>query len=158
MAAPPAQYKRLASDWAGSSAARHAEPRDAGSLKPNGGVMSANILVVEDDASSREVMASLLRNMGYEVTTTADAEEAMQHLYSESVCDAVLTDIVLPGMWGDEFASRAKEARPGLPVILLSGRPEGLASAMKSGSLALTKPVAWTRMVNVLQDALDHTS
>ena len=116
--------------------------------------MSANILVVDNDASSRERMASSLRNKGYEVTTTGDAEEAMHHIYSESVCDAVVAEIVLPGMWGDEFALRAREARPGLPVILTSGKAEGIASAMQSGKLALTKPVTWTHLMNVLQDAL----
>ena len=120
--------------------------------------MSANILVVDNDASSRERMASSLRNKGYEVTTTGDAEEAMHHIYSESVCDAVVAEIVLPGMWGDEFASRAREARPGLPVILISGRAEGIASAMESGKLALTKPVTWTRLMNVLHDALHDSS
>jgi CheY-like chemotaxis protein len=42
--------------------------------------MRAQVLVVEDDFNGRELMAALLHEMGHEVTTTADAEEALRYL------------------------------------------------------------------------------
>ena len=53
------------------------------------------------------------------------------------MCDAVLADVVLPGMWGGELARRIREARPGMKLILLSGSQEGIAPASDGEALAL---------------------
>jgi CheY-like chemotaxis protein len=73
----------------------------------------ADILLVEDDPTSRYFMAALLSDMGYTVTSTASGDEALQFLYSEEPCDLVFADIVLPGMSGIELARRtARRAGP----------------------------------------------
>ena len=100
---------------------------------PMGGV----VLVVDDDALTRDTLAGLLAELGYEVATTATSEEALQFIYSEDACDAVLADVVLPGMWEDEPARRIREARPGMKLILLSGSQEGIAPASDGEALAL---------------------
>ena len=60
----------------------------------------ANVLLVEDDPTSRQFMATLLSDMGYAVTSAATGDEAMNYIYSEESCDIVLTDVVMPGMHG----------------------------------------------------------
>ena len=83
----------------------------------------ANVLLVEDDPTSRRLMAMLLSDMGYAVTSAASGDEAMRYIYSEESCDLVLTDVVMPGMSGLEFANRTRDARPGLPLLLVTGNP-----------------------------------
>jgi len=114
------------------------------------------ILVVEDDKSSRVLMARLLGDIGFDVVSVADGDEALRYLYSEDACDIVLTDIVMPAMSGVEFSRMAQDVRPGLPVLLISGKVDAIASAIEAGSLALEKPISRARLVAVLEDALAH--
>jgi CheY-like chemotaxis protein len=112
------------------------------------------ILLVEDDPTSRHLMAAMLSDMGYGVTSAANGNEALQFLYSEESCDVVFADIVMPGMSGIELARRTSEARPGLPTVLVTGRTEGWKEAIDAGALALPKPVSRERLADVLADAL----
>jgi CheY-like chemotaxis protein len=113
------------------------------------------ILLVEDDPTSRYLMAEMLSDMGYAVTSAASGNEALQFLYSEESCDVLFADIVLPGgMSGIELAERTREARPGLPTVLVTGRTEGWKEAIDAGALALPKPVSRERLADVLADAL----
>ena len=118
----------------------------------------ANVLVVEDDKVSADLMADLLDTMGYAATCKRSAEEALAHLRAGAPCDVVLTDIVLPGMGGLELMRRAEEARGAVPVILVSGKVEGVTAAMNLGKLALTKPITRTRLASVLDAAIGTTA
>lgn len=112
------------------------------------------ILLVEDDPTSRYLLAAMLSEMGYGVTSAASGDEALQFIYSEESCDVLFADIVLPGMSGIELARRTHEARPGLPTVLVTGRTEGWQEAIDAGALALPKPVSRERLADVLADAL----
>jgi len=118
----------------------------------------ANILVVEDDPVSADLMADLLGRMGYAATCKRSAEEALAHLRAGGPCDVVLTDIVLPGMGGLELMRRANETRNTLPVILVSGKVEGVTAAMDLGKLAMTKPITRTRLTSVLDAAIGQVA
>ncbi len=118
---------------------------------------STRILVIEDDPGSRILMSTMLSDVGYDVVSAADGDEAMRYLYSEDACDLVLSDIAMPGMSGVDFRRFAQDIRPGLPVILISGKLDAIASALKEGSLALEKPISTTRLVAVLEEALAQT-
>ena len=79
------------------------------------------ILLVEDEDTVRNVVARLLRKLGYHVSTAADAEEAIA-LFDEGSCfDLVVTDIVMPGLSGIEMAAVLKERHPALPFLFISG-------------------------------------
>ena len=114
----------------------------------------ANVLVVEDDQWTADLMAALLEDMGYTATCKRSGDEALAHLRTGQPCDVVLTDIVMPGMDGIELMRYAMDARATLPVILVSGKAEGVAAAWDMGKLALTKPITRTRLNSVLQMAI----
>ena len=99
---------------------------DEGQAGSTVGLIGANILVVEDNPSTRELMASLLKRMGSEVVTAGSAQEALRHLSTDAACDLVLADIVLPGASGLEVARSGRRLRSvlrGNPLKWISGRP-----------------------------------
>jgi CheY-like chemotaxis protein len=84
----------------------------------------ATILVVEDEADVREIVAAELTNSGYRVLTANDGREALEIIASESDIDLLFSDVVMPhGMNGDELAREARRRRPTLKVLLTSGYP-----------------------------------
>lgn len=80
-----------------------------------------SLIVVEDDAETREYLKSLLRS-GYNVTACADALEAWP-LITTTMPDAVVSDLVMPGMNGSELCARIRQnpATNHIPVIILTG-------------------------------------
>ena len=79
------------------------------------------ILLVEDDVLVRFTTADILREAGLDVLEAVDASEALALLTTGHPLDLVITDIRMPGhMDGVQLASVLKNARPNLPVVLLS--------------------------------------
>ena len=86
---------------------------------------SATILLVEDEKGVREVVSAMLRNLGYQVLEAATGIEALEIFDSSpATINLLLTDVVLPGMRGDEVARRLNELQPDLPVLFMSGYTE----------------------------------
>jgi len=95
--------------------------------RPTGGT----VLVVDDEELVRAYVATALRAAGYAVLTAADGREAMRTVYGESrTPDLLLTDIDMPGMGGVELAARLTAERPGIQVLLMTGRPESVEPAL----------------------------
>jgi CheY-like chemotaxis protein len=117
--------------------------------------MTHRILLVDDDERSRALLSTMLANLGYAVTTTATGDEAMQYLYEEEHCDLAIADVVMPGMSGMEFGRLVQDARPGLPLIYITARPEALNDALDAGHLVLPKPIARDCLASVIDDALE---
>ncbi len=88
------------------------------------GTGDATILVVEDNAEVRRVVARQLGGLGYRVIESANAAAALQALATETV-DLLFTDVIMPGgMTGIELAGQARRLRPGLKVLVTSGFAE----------------------------------
>lgn len=83
------------------------------------------LLIVEDEFLIRMTLAEVLTDDGFEVLEAGDADEALATLAREPELAIMLTDIQLPGsLDGRELAVRARQTRPDLPVIFMSGRPD----------------------------------
>lgn len=81
------------------------------------------ILCVDDNEQILSVRKFLLETRGYRVLALPNAGAALEILGSAlpGSIDLLLTDLLLPGMDGNELARRAKEVHPGLPTLVVSG-------------------------------------
>jgi CheY-like chemotaxis protein len=79
-----------------------------------------SILVVDDDPEIRSTLKKILELSGHTVYTAASGIEAHQRL-DEHPVDLMITDIVMPDQDGLEGMRQAREKRPSLPVIAMSG-------------------------------------
>ncbi|MCX6628304.1 MAG: response regulator [Candidatus Solibacter sp.] len=83
------------------------------------------ILVVEDDATVRHLVVSMLKSSGYRVVAPATPHEALRICDEFSTpLDLLLTDVVLPEADGVEVAEKAVASRPNLRVLFMSGYTE----------------------------------
>jgi PAS domain S-box-containing protein len=89
------------------------------------GKLSLSILLVEDNDQVRAFTRDMLRDAGCAVVEVSSAAEAIQELDDKQV-DLVLSDVVMPGKSGVEFANEVRIARPNLPVILMTGYSDEL--------------------------------
>lgn len=82
----------------------------------------AAVLVIDDDPSVRAVIGQLLQSLGYEPLLAADGPTGLAVIRAAAPpVAAVLLDLTMPLMLGDEVARRIAAAHPGLPVVLMSG-------------------------------------
>ena len=101
------------------------------------------ILVVEDDAAVRLLITAVLEELGYRYVEAAGAPQAMTILRSGARIDLLLTDVGLPIMNGRQLAEFARESRPEMKVLFVTGYAEN--AAVRGGFLdrgmdMLTKP------------------
>lgn len=83
------------------------------------------VMLVEDEAPVRSFASRALKMRGYRVIEAESAEEAMELLKATSEpIDVLVSDVVMPGMDGPTFAGKARELRPNLQVIFISGYAE----------------------------------
>ncbi len=116
------------------------------------------ILVVEDEDAVREVVTRILTRARYQVMPAASAKDALEIITNSAVrIDAMLTDVVMPGMPGPQLADRMRDARPQVPVVLMSGYTAGALPGGRAvpGDLPLVhKPFNAETLLQQLQDAL----
>lgn len=79
------------------------------------------VLIVEDDALTRQSVARRLTRRGYEVLGAASGEEALDLASGASDLHAVLLDIELPGIDGIETCCRLRQIHPLVPIVVCSG-------------------------------------
>jgi DNA-binding NtrC family response regulator len=120
--------------------------------------MTYRVLVADDDQESREGLASILSNWGYEVATAADGREALECAltFQPSV---TVADLVMPGMDGLVLLKALRTDLPSSTVILLTGHGtiDSAVSAVKEGAYDyLTKPVDLDRMRLILEKAVEQ--
>ena len=80
------------------------------------------ILVVEDEASIRELVALNLKRAGWEVLEAPSAERALELLHAGSPCDAALLDIMLPGMDGLSLCETIRRDNADIGIIIVSAK------------------------------------
>src|SRR6185369_15383838 len=96
-----------------------ARPASVAARPPRG---HERIVLCEDEAAVRELVAEVLRRSGYSVLIATNPTEALLLIADRlAPTDLLLTDIVMPGMSGPDLVRRATHLRPDLRVILMSG-------------------------------------
>ena len=115
-----------------------------------------HILVVEDDADSRLMIARVLQQAGARVTAVRDAFEALE-VFRAVRPDLLISDIAMPGMDGHSLIRRVRSSSPPLgalvPAISLSafGGPEDRVTAIVAGfDEHLVKPVEFSSMISTI--------
>ena len=103
------------------------------------------VLVVEDEALVRILVVQTLEEAGYRVVETCDAPEALARLDSLPRLDLLVTDVGLPGMNGRQLAELVRQARPGTPVLFMTGYAHNAAVGgedLEPGMSLIDKPFA----------------
>ncbi len=124
---------------------------------PSGG---NTILVVEDEDALREVAREVLESSGYRVLTAASGMEALTvaAAHPEPV-RLLLTDVVMPGMSGQELAERLRPERPEMSVLFMSGYADDVVAQrgiLARGTRLLAKPFSVASLAQSVHEALEE--
>ncbi|HEU4346067.1 MAG TPA: sigma-54 dependent transcriptional regulator [Candidatus Binatia bacterium] len=120
----------------------------------------AKILVVDDDASTREGLTKLLEKWNYSAVAAADGKTALK-ICDQELPHAIVTDLMMPGMTGLEFVETLGERVQQVAVIVLTGQAtiETAVRAIKLGAYDyLPKPLEPERLRHVLEKGLKHVA
>jgi hypothetical protein len=116
----------------------------ASALEPaQSAVAGESVLVVEDVPVVRAVIVEMLQDQGYRTLEGIDGPTGLRILQSQERIDLLITDVGLPGINGRQLADRAREARPGLKVLFITGYAESAAISegfLQPGMEMITKP------------------
>ena len=117
----------------------------------------SNVLLVDDMPGVRASVAYILRQQGHNVAEAGDSEEA-RALLGKMKTDLVITDIVMSGTDGAEFARELRAAHPDLPILAISGGATGIAAAdaLSAASDFVTGALAKPFNKNDLIEAVDR--
>lgn len=84
--------------------------------------MSRTLLLIEDEAALRELVAEAMADMGFEVTAVANGAQGLAAMEGEARYDLIVSDVMMPGgISGIELAERAATLQPQARVLLVSG-------------------------------------
>lgn len=123
----------------GDAAAHDADP-----LKGDQHVATGEtLLVVEDEPVVRSVIVDMLQDEGYRVLEAVDGPSGLRVLRETPKIDLLVTDIGLPGMNGRQLADQARETRPDLKILFITGYSESVVMAkgfLLPGMEMITKP------------------
>ena len=106
------------------------------------------VLIVEDDANTREATRELLELLNAKVQAVDSAQAALD-LIAQQLFDVLLTDVRMPGMSGIELARAMKRLQPRVHVVLASGYGTGIAAELGdelSGATLLPKPFSFDEL------------
>ena len=119
------------------------------------------ILVVDDERAVRESLRRALELEGYEIELAADGREALERLEAESQPDALVLDVLMPGVDGLEVCRRLRRAGSRLPVLMLTARDavENRVAGLDAGADDyVTKPFALEELLARIRALLRRTT
>jgi PAS domain S-box-containing protein len=136
------------------------QPAGGHEASPPPPAQGERVLLVEDKDAVRILTARILGDAGYDVRTASDGLEALErHGDGTDGVDALITDIVMPGLSGQELADELRRRRPGLPVVFVSGYTEDyvVEGARRDGATAFVeKPFAADDLLAAVRRVLEE--
>ena len=122
---------------------------------------AVKVLVVDDERAVRESLRRALELEGYEIELAADGQEALYRLDSEAQPDALVLDVLMPGVDGLEVARTIRRSGNRLPILMLTARTqvEDRVEGLDAGADDyLTKPFALEELLARLRALLRRTA
>jgi two-component system response regulator MprA len=119
------------------------------------------VLVVDDERAVRESLRRALELEGYEIELAADGQEALYRLESDAQPDALVLDVLMPGVDGLEVARTIRRSGNRLPILMLTARTqvEDRVEGLDAGADDyLTKPFALEELLARLRALLRRTA
>jgi FixJ family two-component response regulator len=116
------------------------------------------VSIIDDDASVREALESLVRSLGYAARAFDSAEAFLQSAdLTETSC--IVTDVQMPGLSGFDLCRRLKEAGITVPTVFITGFPESSAHSYAEVDNVLgclTKPFDFRVLIELLASAVSR--
>ncbi len=122
--------------------------------------MSNNILILDDEPNMLLILEALLTDAGYSVTALSDPEIGLAYL-DESEVDAIITDMKMPKLTGQDVLEHVKRNFPHIPVLIMTayGSIEAAVEAMKVGAFDyITKPFSNDELLLSVSKAMQLAS
>ena len=119
------------------------------------------VLVVEDESVVRGLILEELHELGYAALEAVDGASGLEMLRSKRRIDLLITDIGLPGLNGRQLADAARELRPSLKILFMTGYAENAALAsgfLEPGMEMITKPFAMEALATRIRSMLTESS
>ncbi|MFJ2484546.1 PAS domain-containing protein [Pseudomonas sp. NPDC087639] len=120
-----------------------------------------SVVVVEDDPAVRMLVLDLLKELGYQAHEAEDARVALPLLESDLRVDLLVTDVGLPGMNGRQLAEIARQHRPGLKVLFMTGYAQKAAERqgfLEDGMDMVAKPFSIELLASKIRAMISQTS
>jgi PAS domain S-box-containing protein len=136
-----------------------AQAAEAPAAEAKSPIRGETVLVVEDDADVRRLVAKILNDLGYRVLEAGDGSQALATLERAPGVDLLLSDVVLPGgRSGPEIVAQAQRHRPGLKSLFMSGYAPGSMThqgRLPEGAALLNKPFTKHELARKVRAVLD---
>ena len=118
------------------------------------------VLVVDDEPTVRMLVVEVLEEFGYAAIEAADAAAGLNVLQSDARVELLVTDLALPGrMTGRQLAEAARELRPDLPVLFITGYAENALignGRLEPNMQVITKPFTIGALTTRIRDLLSQ--
>ncbi len=117
------------------------------------------VLIVDDDPDVRNVMATFLADLGYEISEAADFPTAVAALNDQQPPHLLIVDFAMPGTNGAEVAVAARRKYPGLPILFVSGYSDSsVLDAAVGDTTLLRKPFRPVELAAAVRSVLDSSA
>ena len=116
------------------------------------------VLIVEDEQVVRDLVVDVLQDLGYRALQATDGPSGLRILQSDTRIDLLVTDIGLPGLNGRDVANAARELRPALKVLFITGYAHNAVGkdVLESGMEMITKPFAIEALATRIEAMLNE--
>jgi PAS domain S-box-containing protein len=117
---------------------------------------SETVLLVEDEESVRQLVKETLESRGYTVLEAEDGEHALAIAAKKGAVQLMITDVVMPGINGQELAKEISKTHPKTKVLFLSGYAEDTIrqDALEPGTAFLQKPFTLQTLLRKVREVL----